>query len=138
MICKNCQKETTDTSKFCKFCGSEISASNNKRKLSYVFLAVSLLFLALSTPFNDFGYLIGKLIQLIVLWVIILGIIPYLIWRFGVRSNKRKDFLIFIFSILFLLASFFRFAGSAFEGYIANMVLTDENVKEMVKNRNNN
>lgn len=93
---------------------------NNKNKLSIIFLALSLLFIAFSTPFKSAGYFVGSLLATIVPWAIILGIIAYLIWRFGFK--KREKLLLFIFSILFLLASLFQFAVSIFEGYVSQKI----------------
>ena len=97
-----------------------MGTGNNKNKLSIIFLALSLLFVALSTPFKSAGYFVGSLLVTIVPWAIILGIIAYLIWRFGFK--KREKLLLFIFSILFLLASLFQFTVSIFEGYVAQKI----------------
>ncbi len=97
-----------------------MEAKNNKNRLGIIFLALSLVFLAFSTPFESVGYFIGGLLTTVVLWTIILGVIAYLIWRFGFK--KREKLLLFIFSILFLLASLFQFAVSIFEGYVAQKI----------------
>ena len=97
-----------------------MEVKNNKNKLSIIFLALSLVFLAFSTPFEKAGYFVGSLLTTIVPWTIILGIIAYLLWRFGFK--KREKLLLFIFSILFLLASLFQFAVSIFEGYVAQKI----------------
>jgi len=97
-----------------------MGTGNNKNKLSIIFLALSLLLIVFSTPFKNIGYFVGSLLTTVVPWTIILGIIAYLIWRFGFK--KREKLLLFIFSILFLLASLFQFAVSIFEGYVAQKI----------------
>lgn len=93
---------------------------NKKQKWSIVFLILSFLFLIFSTPFESAGYFVGSLFATIIHWYIILGIIAYLIWRFGFK--RREKLLLFIFSILFLIASLFQFAVSVFEGYVAQKI----------------
>ena len=95
---------------------------NNKKKISIIFLALSLAFLIFSTPLRSAGYFVGSLLAVLVPWTIILGVIAYLIWRFAFK--KREKLLLLIFSILFLLASLFQFAVSIFEGYVAQKIST--------------
>ena len=94
--------------------------NSNKQKLGIAFLGISLLLLALDTPFKSAGYFVGSLLLILVSWTLILGVIAYLIWRFGFK--KREKLFLFIFSILFLLAALFQFAVSIFEGYVAQKI----------------
>ena len=86
---------------------------NNKNRIGVIFLVISFLFIVFSTPFKSVGHFVGGLLTTIVSWTIILGIITYLIWCFGFK--KRENLFLFIFSILFLLATLFQFAVSIFE-----------------------
>lgn len=95
-----------------------METENNKNKLGIILLVISLLFIAFSTPFKNAGYFVGRLLAIIVPWAIILGIITYLIWRFGFK--KREKLFLFIFSILFLLVALSQFAVDVFDGYVVN------------------
>ncbi len=98
----------------------KIETKNNKNRLSIILICLSLVFLALSTPFRDIGYFLGSLLVILTGWTIILGIIAYLIWKFGFK--KREKLFLFIFSVLFLSASLFEFTVNTFEGYVAGKV----------------
>ena len=105
--------------------------NSKKQKLGIAFLGISLLLLALDIPFKSVGYFLGSLLPVLVSWTLILGAIAYLIWRFGFK--KREKLFLFIFSILFLLASFFQFAVSIFEGYVAQKV-SNIPIEELLSN----
>jgi len=95
----------------------EKSKTRSKRK-SVIFIIISVILLALVEPSDKgFGYYIGALLTQLVIWSVILGIIALLLKKFW--SNKSESFL-YLFSILFLIASSLAFLVGIGEFFLLN------------------
>jgi len=83
---------------------------------SIIFLSLSFIFLIFTNLIYSpsIGYLVGKLISQIGIWFVIIGIIAYVVWRFGFHKNKS---LLFIFSLLFFVTAMFTSATNIMERY---------------------
>jgi len=91
-------------------------------KWSIVFLSLSFIFLIFTNSMHSpsVGYLVGRLIPQIGMWLVIIGIIAYSIWRFG--FHKKKGLLLFIFSLLFFVAASFELIICLVKIYISNLL----------------
>jgi len=82
-------------------------------------LGASVVLLILHFPFPssgyELGYVIGSFITQIVSWVLILGVIAYLV---GKLFDLDRIKILFIFAVLFFLAALFQFLIDVAIGFL--------------------